>query len=378
MGLPNLQVLPRFADGLTFLYAERVRIEQEDHAIVLLDAKGRVSVPVAALAVLMVGPGTAMTHAAMLACAENGCSVAFCGEGGVRLYASGMGETRRSTNLLDQARAWADPSEHLRVVKRLYRMRFDDPTPEDLSLDQLRGREGVRVRETYARLSRETGIRWTGRAYKTDHWEASDPVNRALSTANACLYGLVHAAIVSTGFSPGLGFIHTGKALAFVYDIADLYKCEVTIPIAFGCAHDASSGLEGRVRRACRDAFRKSKLLERIVPDIQKALGLRADTVSLFDATEDRDFIGQLWAPTGSVAGGTNYAVPSAPGVVGLAMRETAPEALAESAPPVSLTALDDAGTGMALDEDEHDAREPDLVTDDTPIDPDDDDGVPF
>ena len=324
MGLSDLQVLPRFADGLTFLYVEHARVEQDQHAIVLVDARGRVPVPVAALAVLMLGPGTCLTHAAMLACAENGCSVLFCGEDGVRLYAHGMGETRRATNLMEQARAWADPAEHLRVVKRLYRLRFDESDADDLSLEQLRGREGVRVRETYARLARETGIRWTGRAYKRNEWTAADPVNRALSTANACLYGLCHAAIVSTGFSPGLGFIHTGKSLAFVYDIADLYKCDVSIPIAFSAATGPLQGLEARVRRECREMFRREKLLARIVPDIYRVLGLRPETATLLDAADGLESIGELWDPAkGAVPGGQNYAnaeqvrgTPAEPGPV--------------------------------------------------------------
>ncbi len=314
MSLPDLQVLPRFADGLTFLYVEHARVEQEHHAIVLVDARGRVPVPVAALAALMLGPGTSMTHAAVLACADNGCSVLFCGEGGVRLYAAGLGETRRASNLMDQARAWADPAEHMRVVVRMYRMRFNETVAEGLTLEQLRGMEGVRVRETYARLARETGIRWTGRVYKTTDWGSSDPVNRALSTANACLYGLCHAALVSTGFSPGLGFVHTGKSLAFVYDVADLYKCDVTVPIAFAAAREGPlDGLEGRVRRRCRDVFRKTKLLERIVPDVQRVLGLRADTLKLFDANElgdaneDAAFVGELWDPAGAVPAGRNH-----------------------------------------------------------------------
>lgn len=304
----DLHLLPRFSDGLTFLYVEHARIEQAQHAIVIIDARGKVPVPVAALAVLMLGPGTTMTHAAMLACADNGCSVAYCGEAGVRLYASGLGETRKAGNLMAQARAWADAAEHMRVVMRLYRMRFKDPVDENLSLEQLRGMEGVRVRDTYARLSRETGVKWSGRSYKTDHWDAADGVNRALSTANACLYGLCHAAIISTGFSPGLGFIHTGKSLAFVYDIADLYKCEVTVPVAFECAKGPLAGLEGRVRRSCRDAFRKSRLLERIVPDVQRALGMKADALQLFDFTEDPQAVGALWDPRGDVSGGQNYA----------------------------------------------------------------------
>jgi CRISPR-associated protein Cas1 len=257
----------------------------------------------------MVGPGTSLTHAAVVACADGGCSIVFCGEGGVRLYASGLGETRRAANLMDQARAWADPEQHLLVVQRLYRMRFDTALDDSLTLEQIRGLEGIRVRETYARLSRETGIRWSGRAYRTGDWDAADPVNRALSTANACLYGLCHAALVSTGFSPGLGFVHTGKSLAFVYDIADLYKCDVTIPVAFGSAASGPlQGMEGRVRRACRNEFRRSRLLERIVPDVQRALGLRPEAVRLIDATvETPEGPAGLWDPNGAIPGGRNY-----------------------------------------------------------------------
>ncbi len=256
----------------------------------------------------MLGPGTTITHAAMVACADNGCSVLFCGEGAVRLYAAGLGETRSAENLLAQARAWADEDEHLRVVTRLYRMRFDDAVPENWTLEQLRGREGVRVRDTYAHMAETTGVKWTGRAYQQDEWANADPVNRALSTANACLYGLCHAAIVSTGFSPALGFIHTGKNLAFVYDIADLYKCDVTIPLAFTSASEGPlAGLEGRVRRRCRDEFKRSKLLERIVPDMQRSLGLRPEVVRVLDAS-DVGSVGDLWGPDGAVPGGQNYA----------------------------------------------------------------------
>jgi CRISP-associated protein Cas1 len=309
--ISDLTLLPRFADGLTFLYAEHVRVDQDGLAICLRDKSGEVPVPVAALSVLMLGPGTSITHAAMVACADNGCSVLFCGEAGVRLYACGMGETKRAHNLLAQARAWADTAEHLRVVHRLYRTRFDIELPEDLSLEQVRGKEGVRVRDMYAAMAKETGITWTGRAYRRDDWASADPVNRALSTANACLYGLCHAGLVATGFSPALGFIHSGKSLAFVYDVADLYKCDVTIPIAFRAAAEGPvKGLETRVRKLCREEFRKSRLLERIVPDVLKVLGLTPERAKFVDLSgEDDDAPSKLWDPDGNtVEGGHNYA----------------------------------------------------------------------
>jgi CRISPR-associated protein Cas1 len=303
----DLHLLPRFADGLTFLYVERARIEQDATALVLIDDSGKVPVPVAALGVLMLGPGTSITHAAMTACADNGCSVLWCGEAGVRLYASGLGETRRSGNLLEQARCWADLRTHLGVVRRMYRMRFQQELDESLSLEQIRGMEGVRVRDAYAELASETGIPWSGRSYASDDWASSSPVNRALSTANACLYGLCHAAIVSTGFSPGLGFVHTGKNLAFVYDIADLYKVDITVPIAFRTVKAAPRELDTAVRRACRAEFRRTKLLERIVPDIHRCLGLKPEEAFLFDTSEQDDPEPELWGPDGNVRGAHNY-----------------------------------------------------------------------
>jgi CRISPR-associated protein Cas1 len=314
--MQDLHVLPRFRDGLSFLYVDRVRIEQDQQAIVLMDDRGRVPVPIASLSVLMLGPGSTITHAAMVALADNGCSIAWCGEGSVRCYAAGGGETHRAANLMAQAKAWADPTEHMNVVKRLYRMRFPDELRSDLTLEQLRGMEGVRVREMYARMGRETGVKWSGRTYKRGDWGAADPVNRALSTANACLYGLCHAAIVATGFSTGLGFIHTGKMLAFVYDVADLYKCDVTVPVAFEAARDGwTTGVEARVRKMCRQRLWEGKVLDRIVPDIQSAIGLKPERVQVTSMSKPETFetsadsVTGLWSPDGKeVAGGQNYA----------------------------------------------------------------------
>jgi CRISPR-associated protein Cas1 len=307
----DLQLLPRVSDGLTFLYVERVRVEQDASAILLVDEKVRVPVPIACLSVLMLGPGTSATHAAMTSCSQAGCSVVFCGEAGVRLYACGLGDTRSSANLMQQAKLWADPDAHLGVVKKMYLARFQEKPASHLTLEQVRGMEGVRVRDAYAKAAKETGVAWSGRNYSSD-WSASTPVNRALSTANACLYGLCHAAIVSTGFSPALGFVHTGKALSFVYDVADLYKCEVTVPISFRSAAGPLEGLEGKVRRACRDAFRASKLIERIVPDIQRLMGLREDKVAYVDTSGEIQDEPKpaLWDPSGDIEGGKDYGDP--------------------------------------------------------------------
>lgn len=349
----DLSQLPRVADGWTFLYTEKVRIERADYAIELRDKTGRIAVPVAALSSLMLGPGSTITHAAVLALAEGGCSIVWCGEHGARFYASGLGETRRSHHLEAQAIAWASKKKHADVVRRMYTMRFPEGVPDNLSLEQIRGREGARVRDAYASMSRETGVPWSGRSYKQADWGAADPVNRALSAANAALYGLCHGAIVATGFSPGLGFVHVGKQLSFVYDIADLYKLDVTVPAAFRAARDGASLIESRVRKNCRDLFHSMRLLERIVPDLQRVLGLSPERARLVlhrgedeadggagEAPEEGlgDAPGALWNSDGTTsAGGHNFAPPTVPAITG---------------PSIAKTALSEAARGDAYEDD--------------------------
>ncbi|MCA9846151.1 MAG: type I-E CRISPR-associated endonuclease Cas1 [Dehalococcoidia bacterium] len=309
--MKDLHSLPKVRDSWSYLYVEHCRVDQRAKAIAFHDAQGTVDVPCASLSLLLLGPGTTVTHAAMRALAENGCMVCWTGESGVRFYAHSTGETRSAHNLIRQAAAVSDADTRLAVVERMYRMRFGEPLPEGLTLQQLRGREGLRVRQAYARMSEATGVPWQGRFYRKDDWRRADPVNRALSAANSCLYGICHAAIVATGYSPALGFIHTGKMLSFVYDVADLYKAEITIPVAFAVVAAGTDNIERRVRIECREQFYRHRLLQRIVPDIDRALGGGGATVH--PATVETDLAvlhpGWIWDPVaGAIDGGVNHA----------------------------------------------------------------------
>lgn len=307
MKIRDLHVLPKFRDGWSYLYVEHCRVDQEARAIAIHDIYGKVPVPCANLALLMLGPGVSITHAAISVLADHGCLVAWCGEEGVRFYALGLGETRSAFNLLHQARIWADERSRMEVVRRMYQLRFPEKLHPGLTLRQIRGMEGIRVREAYAKIAKESGLPWSGRSYRCEKWDKADPVNRALSTANSCLYGICHAAVVSAGFSPALGFIHTGKMLSFVYDIADIYKTKITIPTAFRVVAESQGELERRVRVACRDMFVSTRLLEKIIPDIQAVLGCPskgpAGQGELFDSRPGTP--GGLWDPDkGEVEGG--------------------------------------------------------------------------
>jgi CRISPR-associated protein Cas1 len=300
----NLQELPRFSDKLTYLYVEHAVIEQEDKSIALWREDGITSAPAAGLAVLLLGPGTKISHAAVKSLADNNCLIAWCGEDAVRFYASGSGGTRSARNLLTQARLVANELTRLQVVVRMYCIRFSEEIDPGLTLQQLRGKEGIRVRQAYADAARAAGIEWHGRTYKREQWDFADPVNRSLSAANACLYGLVHAAILSGGYSPALGFIHTGKHLSFVYDIADLYKAEVVIPLAFQIAKADPPHLEREVRTECRGQFKTAKLMQRILPDIARVLDvpMAAEEQLIEEFAGDESRPAQWWEPAAGKA----------------------------------------------------------------------------
>lgn len=149
--------------------------------------------------------------------------------------------------LMKQAELVSNQRKHLSVVRKMYQMRFPEEDVSGLTTQQLRGREGSRVRKAYHAAAKEWGIPWKGREFDPNNFDDGDAVNQALSSGHACLYGLAHAVIEALGCSPGLGFIHVGHDRSFVYDIADLYKAEITIPIAFEVAAQHPADLAGTV-----------------------------------------------------------------------------------------------------------------------------------
>ena len=297
----DLHELPKLRDSISYIYIEHAIIERSDASIVLIQKSGKTPIPVASTTCLLLGPGTSITHAAVRAICENGCMAVWCGERMEHFYASGLGETRSAKNILLQAELCMDPEKHLNVAKRMYERRFPKLPEREYTLQQLRGMEGIRVREAYKMAAKRTGVPWKARSYKSTAWETSDDINRALSTGNALLYNICHAAIVSLGYSPALGFVHTGKMLSFVYDIADLYKAEVCIPAAFEAVQSKESDLERAVRMRCRSRFEKIKLLKKIPEDI----------IWIFQQEENEQVeamdVGAIWNETNELQGGINY-----------------------------------------------------------------------
>ncbi len=298
---PSIQALPQISDRLTFLYLEHCNLTREDSAILVRDEKGTVRIPAAAITVLLLGPGTTVTHRAVELIGDAGVGIVWVGEHGVRFYASGRPLTHRAHLLMKQAEFVSNKRLHLIVVRKMYQLRFPDEDVSNLTTQQLRGREGIRVRKIYRTAAEEWNITWNGREYDPDDFESSDLVNQALSAGHACLYGLAHAVIMALGCSAGLGFIHVGHERSFVYDIADLYKAEITIPIAFEVASQAPTDLPSVVRRKVRDKMASMKLLERMVKDIRYLLSDEGDEQPEVDVT-------YLWdTKDGIISNGHNY-----------------------------------------------------------------------
>jgi CRISPR-associated protein Cas1 len=293
--------LHRMEDRISSLYVERCHIDRDENAVVLINKERTVRVPAAYLAVILIGPGSRITHAATTLLADSGTALCWVGERGVRLYASGIGPARGSQLVLRQAYLVTRPNERLRVARQMYAMRFPGEETDGLSMQQLRGREGTRVRRLYRQHSERTGVQWSKREYKAgDAHAAGDDVNRLLSAANSALYGICHAVITGIGASPALGFVHTGTALSFVLDVADLYKADYTIPLAFDLASEGRTG-ERDARLALRDAVAETRLLPRIVEDIKQLLLPEGSELADHDVNE-------LWdEKEGAVAGGTNW-----------------------------------------------------------------------
>lgn len=290
---PELLELPRVSDRITFMYIEHAKINRQDGAITITDRRGMAKIPAAMISVLMLGPGTEITHRAMELIGDTGTSVVWVGERGVRLYAHGRALTSSSRLLEKQAELVSNQRSRLAVARKMYQLRFPNEDVSNLTMQQLRGREGARVRQIYRDYSKKYDVKWIRRDYDPANFEGGTAINQALSAANVALYGLVYSVIVAIGLAPGLGFIHTNHELSFVYDIADLYKANTSILVAFAMVSqiEPEEDIGQKVRLKMRDTFVDGKIIKSIVKDIKHLLditdeleqGKEVDIIHLWD-----------------------------------------------------------------------------------------------
>ena len=267
--------LPQVKDKYPFIYLERGRLEIDDSSIKWIDCdKNVVRLPIATINCLLLGPGTTLTHEAVKVMAAANCSVCWVGEDSLIFYAAGITPTADSRNLRRQMQLAADKKKAVEVARRMFSRRLPAEELKGKTLKEMMGMEGHRVRQFYEEKAQQYGVGWKGRRYVPGKFEIGDITNRVLTAANAALYGILSSAVHSMGYSPHIGFIHSGSPLPFVYDLADLYKEELCIDLAFALTLEMAGRYD---RHKVAGAFRKRvidfNLLARIGPDIEEMLG---------------------------------------------------------------------------------------------------------
>ena len=266
---PPLETLAAAKDRWTPLYLEHGRLEVDDSSVKWIGGDNLLCrIPVATVSALILGPGTTVTHAAVKACAESNTPICWTGEEAMRFYAVGLAPNHTNNMPRLHAEAWADKRRRTRIARAMFQMRFPDVDVEGKSVKELRGMEGLRVRTLYAKLGVEYGVTWKGRNYDRRNWDTADPINRALSAANASLYALCAAVICSLGYVPSLGFVHDAGTLPFVYDVADLYKHLTSIPAAFLAVRQDPEDKGDVVRNLFKESVEKERILQRLPKDL--------------------------------------------------------------------------------------------------------------
>ena len=293
--------LTRVGDRSSFVYLERCTVHRESNALTAEDGEGVRHIPSATIGTLLLGPGTRVTHQAMALLGDSGAGVVWVGEHGVRYYSGGRALTRSSALVQAQATAWANKRTRLDVARSMYRLRFPGEDVEGKSRRQLLGLEGDRVKECYREQSARTGVPWRGRRFTPGDFDSGDAPNQAVTAAAQCFYGIAQSVVAALGCTPGLGFVHSGHEQSFVLDIADLYKVEVAIPVAFDVVAESDEEVGPRTRRALRDRIHELRLLDRCVNDVKRLLLPPGADM------EETDRVGLQTDEGVDVAGGRNY-----------------------------------------------------------------------
>ncbi|MFK3659857.1 type I-E CRISPR-associated endonuclease Cas1e [Scandinavium sp. NPDC088450] len=267
--------LPQVKDKYPFIYLERGRLEIDDSSLKWLDAEGQVvRLPVATINTLLLGPGTSITHDAVKTAAAANCALCWVGEDSLLFYAAGFQPTADSRNFRRQMTIACDKKRSLEVARQMYQRRFPDAELREKSLKEMMGMEGHRVRSLYQEKALQYGVGWKGRQFTPNKFELSDTTNQILTSANAALYGILCSAVHAMGYSPHIGFIHTGSPLPFIYDLADLYKAELCIDLAFALNKEMAGQYDKHLlAKRFRERVITMELLERVAFDIKQLLG---------------------------------------------------------------------------------------------------------
>lgn len=269
------------ADRHGLLWLEYGRLSVEDGTLRFVAAKsetldaGDYAIPYQAVSMILLGPGTSLTQDVLRLCARHGTLIAAVGEGGVKSYTAPPMGQGRSDVARRHAERWSDSKLRLDTARRLYAWRFGRILPHR-DIETLRGIEGARIKESYKLVAQRFGIPWHGRRYDRQNPNAADLPNQALNHAATFVEAAADLAVAAVGALPPLGFIHEDSSNAFTLDIADLYRVDLTLPLAFGTASAVLDGkvdnLEREIRKRAAKLFRQEKLIPRMIDRIKELL----------------------------------------------------------------------------------------------------------
>lgn len=299
MNESDKHLLTRSQDRISFLYVEMARIEQTEYGVEIVQEPGRTEVPITTISCLILGPGVSITHRAVENIAKAGCSICWTGRDMTAFYAYGEPVATSSKNILLQAKYHESKLMHMQVVREMYSIRYPGERIKTKSLEELRGIEGQHVKKIYEQNASQYHVLWNGRSYKTNDFHSQDVPNQYLTALHHILYAIVQSVIVTMGFSPAIGFVHTGKMQSFVYDMADLYKERLTIPLAFRLSAQYGAYNRKEMLRAFRAEIVNFHLMQAIADDLKR----------LFqgDAKTTQEITLQLWDYGMMVKAGVNY-----------------------------------------------------------------------
>lgn len=251
---------------VSFIAIERGTLHASVQTLELVRETGTVDIPCGMSTVLFLEPGVTVTHAAVKLCAAQGTLLVWVGEAGVHVYSCGRPGGPAGERILQQAKRYIVERSRLAVARRFYTRMFGEDPPPSKDIETLRGVEGARVKRWYREIAAANNIEWAGRE------RAPQLLRDALGFATSTLYGLSEAVILGCGFSPSIGFIHTGDPRSFVFDLADTVKFSTVVPAAFEVYAAGSRDIRSDVRRRCRDLFRSKRTIEVLFDNLLYAL----------------------------------------------------------------------------------------------------------
>ena len=272
LGIDSAKVPHKDRAGL--LYLARGALTSRDGTLAFMQGEatsadaltpGDHAIPLQGVSMILLGPGSTVSHDALRLLAHARTALAAVGEDGVRFYTAPPLIPDRSGLARCQARLWAEDGQRVAIARRMYAWRFGEVLPHR-SLDVLRGIEGARMKESYRLLALQIGVNWRGRKYDRARPQASDEPNKALNHASSAVEGAAAIAVAATGTIPQLGFIHEDPGQSFVLDIADLYRDSVTIPCAFRAAKRIVEQPGENIERVTRRLTGRALAREQVIP----------------------------------------------------------------------------------------------------------------